>query len=149
MKIMYFSSASSSRQKLTYLLSALGVADGSYCLIQKNAVCSCPSLSHSTQIDAHHDPRARHRRSRPVHPPPISRPPHRDSDAPASTHAHRLPAHRALASAHPLRLGLRPLTHRTSASARPPWLLRPSRCQSSSLRFGHRSPILRHPRHQA
>jgi hypothetical protein len=42
MKIMYFSSASSSRQKLTYLLSALGVADGSYCLIQKMPCAPVP-----------------------------------------------------------------------------------------------------------
>jgi hypothetical protein len=121
---------------------------------------SCPSLSHSTQIRAAMTgvPTA-------VAPDPCAcrltltaRPPHRDSDAPASVHVPRSP------HARQSRPGLRPgccapTSTAPAASASiapqpPPRPPRPGlRClswrQSSGLRFGHRSPVLRHPRHQA
>jgi hypothetical protein len=136
---------------LRQLPSALGVADRSYCLIQKNAAHPCHSQSHSTQIRAttHRSPCA-----------PATRQPHRDSDALASAHAHHPAACRA--SARPLaapwpppRLLCCSLCHpghcALAAARRPPRprICRPGRRLSSGLRFGHRSPVLRHPRHQA
>jgi hypothetical protein len=76
---------------LRQLPSALGVADRSYRLIQKNAAHPCHSQSHSTQI---------HATTRRLPCAPATRQPHQDSDALASARAHHPAARRA--SARPL-----------------------------------------------
>jgi hypothetical protein len=138
-------------RKNTHITSTTGktespgfrVVDVSYYLIQKNAARPYPSHSIQIHVVTIHTSIAAATNPCACRPTLVTRPPHQDSDTPASAHAYRLPDRRIPASACP-----------PAAPRPPPWLLHPGlrhsgRCQSSGLRFGHLSRVLWHPRHQA